>query len=305
MAADSSESGYFLGLCRRLRIEAAGQTLEKAHGALRAVICEFLIVFLLAYPSASLAETIITNNSQIVSLCDAESKIIHTNSGVVICIFGEIDSGSLAMLDRVDEPIKYLIIDSAGGSARESMSIGQRLWRDRTNVIVSGQCMSSCANYIIPAAASISTEPGSIIVMHGSIPQDLLGFIRSVRTNDHRDAIDVQSLYIEHRDGIARIEREYFDLIQTSFGYINRYNELVRSAVYAQGRRCASYREFFLILNEDYARAFGIHVSQWSGFSTPDSAFDAVSARFPTKNLLYGVLGVAHESSSPIGYGCV
>lgn len=59
-----------------------------------------------------------------------------------------------------------LRVNSYGGSERAAIRIAELIARHRISVIVDGVCGSACANYLLPAAPSVTVD--GIVLMHGS-----------------------------------------------------------------------------------------------------------------------------------------
>ncbi len=68
---------------------------------------------------------------------------------------------------------KTVIVNSEGGSVTTAIDIADILFEFQADLIVRGQCNSSCANYFIPVSKSVRIEEG-IIVLHGSIDEGLV-----------------------------------------------------------------------------------------------------------------------------------
>ena len=61
-----------------------------------------------------------------------------------------------------------LRITSVGGDIEAGMRIGAYIHEKRIDVVVSGACLSSCANYIFPAGRKRIIEEGGYVGWHGS-----------------------------------------------------------------------------------------------------------------------------------------
>lgn len=131
---------------------------------------------------------------------------------------------------------KVLRIDSGGGEIMSSMRIGGALFERRMDVVVRNLCLSSCANYVFPAAVRKVIEPGSIVAWHGDARQpNTLLRIELLKEWEHslgrsavsahdrqwmadmRERIAAQDAYyarIGVRDGIARMGHEVSPVIQ-------------------------------------------------------------------------------------------
>ena len=83
------------------------------------------------------------------------------------------DSDGLgACLDRLGKrkgPIAELRITSGGGDAWVTMQEARELRGRLDLLVVDALCGSSCANYLVPAAKRLRVEPGSYVLLHGSL----------------------------------------------------------------------------------------------------------------------------------------
>ena len=67
-----------------------------------------------------------------------------------------------------------VIVSSPGGDVASALSIAELLAPLRAEIVVRGDCHSSCANYFLPVARRITLEPNSWIILHGSIDGHML-----------------------------------------------------------------------------------------------------------------------------------
>ena len=79
-----------------------------------------------------------------------------------------------------------VVINSAGGDVEAGMDFGEAIHERGLDVrVVDGLCMSSCANYVFPAARRKTIEPGSLVLWHGSmLQQGLAGSIDFSRAEE-------------------------------------------------------------------------------------------------------------------------
>lgn len=64
---------------------------------------------------------------------------------------------------------RTLILDTPGGDVASALTIAERFEGRDLVMRVVGECNSSCANYFLPLARRIEVEPGSVVLLHGSI----------------------------------------------------------------------------------------------------------------------------------------
>lgn len=73
----------------------------------------------------------------------------------------------LAACVEANAGLARLVITSLGGSVRATLEAAARIDAAGLEVEVVGVCFSSCANYIVPSARSVTVAPFSAIVLHG------------------------------------------------------------------------------------------------------------------------------------------
>ncbi len=98
---------------------------------------------------------------------DCSATIIETQDRVAFdgCIDQQSAEVVIRALDR--RPLASLLVRSNGGAVNAAVEVAEVLARHRTRMVIRGQCLSSCANYWLPAAGSVDVEDGSAIGFHG------------------------------------------------------------------------------------------------------------------------------------------
>lgn len=102
-------------------------------------------------------------------------------------------------LSEIDE----LRISSRGGPADATLDLARRLADKVDSVIVDGLCASSCANYLLPIAKRLVVEPGSLVLLHGSIDVEQV----SEYLDKNRDALRDQASGASAADVDKALER--------------------------------------------------------------------------------------------------
>tara|TARA_R110002049_G_scaffold54235_4_gene151099 strand:+ start:1797 stop:2645 length:849 start_codon:yes stop_codon:yes gene_type:complete len=64
--------------------------------------------------------------------------------------------------------IETVIVTSPGGETFAGRRIGNRIGDQPRTLVVRDRCLSSCANYFVPAAHRLVLEPGAVIGLHGT-----------------------------------------------------------------------------------------------------------------------------------------
>lgn len=100
----------------------------------------------------------------------AEELRCEQRSDQVFFISGKIDEMMAACVRTTfQSTTQKLILNSEGGSVSAALDIAEILEGKDLDMVVEGQCNSSCANYLLPLAGRITFSPGSIALLHGSI----------------------------------------------------------------------------------------------------------------------------------------
>jgi hypothetical protein len=86
---------------------------------------------------------------------------------------GELTHEGFAALKSIADgkPVHTLTITSAGGEVNAGMDFGEWAFERRLDVEVDEICLSSCANYVFPAARNKLIRPGAVVAWHGSARQ--------------------------------------------------------------------------------------------------------------------------------------
>jgi hypothetical protein len=65
-------------------------------------------------------------------------------------------------------PLQRLLIDSGGGDVAAAIELADWVHARQLDITVTGVCLSSCANYVFPAARNKAIRPGAIVAWHGN-----------------------------------------------------------------------------------------------------------------------------------------
>jgi hypothetical protein len=67
-----------------------------------------------------------------------------------------------------DLPVRLLLIDSGGGDVAAAIELADWVHARQLDIAVTGVCLSSCANYVFPAARHKEIRAGAIVAWHGN-----------------------------------------------------------------------------------------------------------------------------------------
>jgi hypothetical protein len=148
--------------------------------SLQALFAAVVVVSVASGPVAATApDAIARSKTAIEAVASGRSECTLGIDGAVRYV-GPTDDGLVACLSEYSRDGRSLVVSSGGGDALKAIEAGEILTRLNWDVRVLGMCASSCGNYIVPAAASVSVEPYSVILLHGG-PIDDEGYIRAVQ----------------------------------------------------------------------------------------------------------------------------
>jgi hypothetical protein len=64
--------------------------------------------------------------------------------------------------------VRHLLIDSGGGDVAAAIELADWVHARQLDITVTGVCLSSCANYVFPAARRKEIRAGAIVAWHGN-----------------------------------------------------------------------------------------------------------------------------------------
>lgn len=72
-----------------------------------------------------------------------------------------------SLREHLKPGVRHFVVQSEGGGVGPAIDLARRLAEVGATLRIRGRCESSCANYLIPAAARVEAEPASRISFHG------------------------------------------------------------------------------------------------------------------------------------------
>jgi hypothetical protein len=91
-----------------------------------------------------------------------------------LILSGATDKAMLACAEtELTQTVETVIVSSFGGDTGAARAIARLIGAAPRTLVVRGECLSSCGNYFVPAAARLRLEPGAFIGLHGT-PDPLL-----------------------------------------------------------------------------------------------------------------------------------
>lgn len=94
-----------------------------------------------------------------------------SSTALLLCglaLVGEIDDAMISQISASTCQKPEVSISSRGGDAGKAFKLVDILRQKHASVTIGGECMSSCAEIILPLVQKVRVEPGTLIVVHGN-----------------------------------------------------------------------------------------------------------------------------------------
>lgn len=162
-------------------------------------------------------------------------------SGDAIVFAGQINAGTAAQfLQLLQDPgIKRLVITSRGGSVAAALDMALAVHDRQLDIEVPASCLSSCANYIFPAARRKTLGRPGVVAWHGNMAHVL--FLQQTGQNSWSES------ELRSARELALREAEFFRRIRVD-GFVCWFAKIAPYDV----------DDFYYLSAQDMER-FGIH----------------------------------------------
>lgn len=112
-----------------------------------------------------------------VRACEAAPGAPIRVAGTTLCFSGDIDSDSAAAAARhlPDRSLTAIVVTSDGGEVTSALRLARAIRARGLLLIVQRRCISSCANFLFPAARTKAVAPNSLVIFHGGIAPGAFG----------------------------------------------------------------------------------------------------------------------------------
>jgi len=102
------------------------------------------------------------------------------------CFFDEIsDSNVKKFIDQGGKDVRVIVVNSGGGEVDAAIDVGEIILSNDVTIIVSGFCLSSCANYWFTSAKYKIVLSDSFVAWHGGPSYSLLSKEKSDEYNSN------------------------------------------------------------------------------------------------------------------------
>lgn len=115
--------------------------------------------------------------SEALSACGTSSGAGIRIAGSTLCFTGDIDRDSAARAEALlaDRSLTAMVVTSDGGEVTAAVRLARALRARGLLLVVKSHCISSCANFLFPAARTKAVAPNGLLVFHGGIAPGAFG----------------------------------------------------------------------------------------------------------------------------------
>ncbi|MBL8569124.1 MAG: hypothetical protein JNK84_08565 [Phreatobacter sp.] len=140
------------------------------HAAFRAGLLGFLFLNgpVCAQP-ASVADP--------VRACESTPGAPIRVAGTTLCFSGDIDRDSAEATARLltERSLTAMVVTSDGGEVTSAVRLARVVRARGLLLVVQRRCISSCANFLFPAARTKAVAPNALVIFHGGIAPGAFG----------------------------------------------------------------------------------------------------------------------------------
>jgi hypothetical protein len=101
-----------------------------------------------------------------------ENPVVRIEGDTLTYIGGTNANGLTSLSEAVRtlrrDQVTRMVVNSGGGDTKAAIFIGSIIADLKPHLVIETGCFSSCANFIAPAAASITIRPGAFLGWHGN-----------------------------------------------------------------------------------------------------------------------------------------
>lgn len=109
--------------------------------------------------------------------CEGSAGAPVRVAGTTLCFSGDIDrdSAGRAIALLADPGLAAMVVTSDGGEVTSAVRLARAVRARGLLLVVRGRCISSCANFLFPAARSKAVAPNGLVIFHGGIAPGAFG----------------------------------------------------------------------------------------------------------------------------------
>lgn len=144
---------------------------------MRAVFTCAVLAVLAVSASGGPAAAQTASVSDPIRACEASAGAPIRVVGTTLCFSGDIDRDSAGTAERLlaDRGLAAMVVTSDGGEVTAAVRLARAVRARGLRLVVHRRCISSCANFLFPAARTKAVAPNSLVVFHGGIAPGAFG----------------------------------------------------------------------------------------------------------------------------------
>lgn len=236
------------------------------------------------------------NASYLTQQCNSVGTVVTIQNKKVLCIVGTIRSNSIDFTLLKKSSFDFVYANSKGGHVNTAIEIGQIIHANRSILLISGLCLSSCANYLVPAANQVTIMKNSFVGFHGTpdrsekIYLDKLN-VSNVQLDKFGETLKEQheNILSKYRDSLIKEVNFYLDIGVEEF-YATFYHHVYKKAKSGNIDACNIPTRLLVILGPKHAKEYGVNIVD-SWFPSVRKDFDLLISEIPNYSLLFDMDG--------------
>ena len=189
--------------------------------------------------------------------CNSTGDVIIFNGKTVLCVSKSMRMDDIDWHSITNKKFDFTFVNSStGGSVLAAIKLGRLIYNQNLPILVSGVCLSSCANYLIPASREVKILKNTYVGFHGTPSRSEKEYLKQFKTFSKSEIEERKAFF--RKNTYAEIDY-FFDI---------GVNENYATFVYYSGRKllsqarpeCKPSARTFYILGPKHAAAYNLLV---------------------------------------------
>ena len=189
--------------------------------------------------------------------CKSTGDVIELENQKVLCISSKI------RMDKIDweylETIEFdftFVNSASGGGVLSAIKLGRIIYNQNLPILVSGFCLSSCANYLIPASPDIRILENSYVGFHGTPDRTEKKYLKEFHTSSIERNEERQGFF---RESINK-ELNYFYDIGINENYATFFYHSALKLRSQEQHKCKPSNSLFYVLGPKHSKAYNLPI---------------------------------------------
>lgn len=189
--------------------------------------------------------------------CKSTGEVIRLKNKTVLCISGKIKMSDISWDSINTRKFDMAFVNSSsGGSVLAAIKLGRIIFDQSLPVLVSGICLSSCANYLIPASSEIRVFENSYVGFHGTPSRSEKEYLKQFQSYPP-DVIEERKAFFRKN---TYTEIDYFFDIGVNENYATFNYHSARKLLSQSREKCKPSNRIYYILGPKHSATYNIPV---------------------------------------------